>query len=335
MQRESHQLFDLVHTTLGYWRAQVLLAANDLGVFNLLGEGPATAEEVAERLATPVGYTERLLNAAVATSLLKKEDGRFGNLAMADTFLVAGRPRFMGHWIRLMKAWYEPWGGLADAVRTGKPVEDPMKHLGDDTDYTRDFILGMHDYAMGPGKEIVAHLDLSGRHHLLDLGGGAGSYAILLVEATPGLRATVFDLPAVADIAHEILAESAVGDRIEVASGDYLADDIGSGFDVVLLSNMLHQEDPESGSEILRRAFEAMEPGGTLVIQAMFLNASEDGPIWPALQSLHLLLVYQGGRTYSTGTTIAMAEAVGFVELEVRPMSLLNAESIIVGRKPQ
>lgn len=332
--RDNQLLSELVHTALGYWRAQVLLSARQLGVFDALAEGPLEAEQVATRTQSSPGHTERLLNACVAIKLLKKaEDGCFSNLAIADTFLVTGRPQYMGNWISLMSAWYTPWGALAEAVRTGQPVEDPMKHLGEDADYTRDFILAMHDYALGPGKEMVRHVDLDGSSRLLDLGGGAGSYSILLAREHPELRPVVFDLPAVVEIAREVIAGAGLSDRITVQGGDYLTDDVGQGYDVVLLSNMLHQEDSETCRALLRKSHDALVEGGRLIVQATFLNRAEDGPLWPALQSLVLLLLYPGGKTYSLDETVELIIDCGFSDLEVKRMSLLNAESIIVARK--
>jgi len=331
--RDNELLFELVHTALGYWRSQVLLTANQMGIFDALAEGPMEAKQVAARNQSSPEYTERLLNACIAIKLLKKDDGRFSNLPIADTFLVTGRPQYMGNWIRLMTAWYGPWGKLAQAVRTGQPVEDPQQHLGQDAEYTRDFIMAMHDYALGPGREMIRHVAIGGGKKLLDLGGGAGSYPILLARADPDLQPVVFDLPPVVDIATEVIASAGLSDRIAVQGGDYLTDDVGQGYDAVLLSNMLHQEDRDTCLALLRKAHDALVAGGTLIVQAVFLNRSEDGPLWPALNTLILLLLYPGGRTYSLDETLELISEAGFSDLEVKRMSLLNAESIIVAQK--
>ncbi len=112
-----------------------------------------------------------------------------------------------------------------------------------------------------------------------------------------------------------------------------MVDNLGSGYDVALLSNMLHQEDPETCKMILRKAYDALNKGGMLVIHAMFLNAEKDGPVWPTLHSLLLLLVYQGGRAYSLPETLDMLPEIGFVEPEVKRLSLTNAETLIVAKK--
>ena len=169
----------------------------------------------------------------------------------------------------------------------------------------------MHEYARGPGKEIASHVDLSQRKRLMDVGGGPGTYSVLFAQRNPRLRAVVFDLPPVVSI-----------------------DSFGHAeYDVVLMSNMLHQEDPEMCTSLLRRAYDALEPGGSLIVQAMFLNAAKDGPVWPTLQSLILNLVYRGGRAYSVDETLELVRQAGFVNAQPKRMSLINAESLILAQK--
>lgn len=332
--RDRESLFELIHLALGYWRAQVLFTAHGLNVFDKLSDGEIAPEELALQCGSSVEYTERLLSACVALGLLKKENGRYSNLRIADSFLVEERPQYMGHWINLMSDWYQPWGRLPEAIRTGKPVEDPFEHLGGRSDYTRDFILAMHDYANGPGRDMVRHVDLTDRKRLLDMGGGPGTYSILLAQNYPQLNAVVFDLPPVIEIAREVISGyDGIRNRVTTQAGDYLVDDWGKGYDVILLSNMLHQEDPETCKMIIRKAYDALEDGGLLVVQGSFLNRDKNGPVWPTLQSLQILLVYQGGRTYSVDEMVVLINEVGFSNPEHKKISFHGAESIIVATK--
>jgi len=331
--RESELLTQLLHTVIGYWRSQVLFTVHELGVFDFLSEGGRAAEEIVGHCGTAFAHTERLLNAAAALRLLKKEGERFDNTPVAEAFLVRSSPQYMGHWIRLMGRWYRTWSGLKQMVQTGEAVEDSQDHLGADPNYTRNFILAMHEYARGPGKEMVNHVDLSGRRLLLDLAGGPGTYALMLAQKYPDLRAVVFDLPAVVEITREVIESYGLSDRVSTRAGDYMISDFGAGYEVVLMSNMLTQENPESTKKLLRRVYDAMARGGLLIVQGMFLNAAKDGPAWPALQSLMLSLVYQNGRGYSHDETQALLVEAGFSSPRVKRMSLFNAESLVVAAK--
>lgn len=325
--------YQLAQLTLGYWRSQTLFAANELGVFAALRDGALNAKEVAQRLASAPEHTERLLNACVTVGLLSKEDGRFRNEPISELLLVPESPRSMSNWVRFMADCYRPWGRLARAVRTGKSAENGFSNLERGGDYTRDLVLAMHEHAMGPGRETVSHLDLGTRRRLLDVGGGAGSHSILLAEKHPDLEAVVLDLPPVLEITRDLIAQHGLESRVGVRAANYLTDDLGTGYDVALLSNVLHQEDPRRCVELLERVRRALVDGGLLVVQLSFLNADKDGPPWAVLQSLQLLLLYPGGRAYSLEEMLQMVSAAGFQNPRAKTPSLLASESLILATK--
>ena len=330
---EREQRSTLMQLTLGYWRSQVLFAATSLGLFEALASGTTTAESAAARCGTAPDHTGRLLNACVALQLVERVEEGYRNTPLAARFLAEGSDQYLGNWVKFMGDFYGPWGRLAEAVRTGRPVDDGRGRLAAGEEYTRHIILAMHEYAMGPGRELVSGLDLAGRRRLIDVGGGAGSYSILLAQRNPELHAVVFDLPAVVEIARDVVARHGLSSRIGVQAGDYHRDPLGNGYDVVLMSNMLHQEDPASCIRLLRKAADALVDGGTLVVQLSFLNRDHTGPPWAVLQSLQLLLLYEGGRAYSTEEVLDMLPEAGFGGAQVKKLSLVGAEALIVTTK--
>jgi len=296
--------------------------------------GPSTADDVAKGLDTDPDSTARILGALVALDLLEHDGELFGNGVAAREFLQPDEPESMTTWMTLISTWNQTFANLAESVRTGKPAEIPEEHLGGSEEYTRHFIMGMHDYAMGPGRELARHLDIEGRQRLLDVGGGPGTYSILLAEAHPELRATVYDLPDVVNIAGEVIERHGLTDRVDTTPGDYHTDTFPTGYDAVLISNTLHQEDWDTCVNILKKAREALDPGGLVIVHAMFLNEQGDGPLWPALHNLLMLLVYRGGRAYSLEQTYKMLEEAGFQDPQVGRMSLFNAGSFVTAHRP-
>lgn len=323
----------LMQLTTGYWRSQVLFAAAELGVFDALAAGPLSASEVAARCATAPGHTERLLNGCVACDLLEKEGGRFANGRLATEHLTKDGAQSLTNWVRFMGDCYRPWSGLAGAIRDGRPVADGFDQIARGADYTRHIILAMHEYALGPGRAIVENLDLAGRKRLLDVGGGPGTYSILLAQRFPDLAAEVLDLPPVLEITRELIGQFGMTGRVTTREGNYITDDFGSGFDVVLLSNMLHQESPETCVALLKKAHAALAEDGLLVIQLAFLNAEKDAPVWGVLQSLQLAVLYPHGRAYSFDEVIAMLPQAGFHDGRVKKLSLLRSESLILATR--
>jgi 2-polyprenyl-3-methyl-5-hydroxy-6-metoxy-1,4-benzoquinol methylase len=329
--RRQIELLDTAH---GYFGSQVLFTANELGVFGELADGPRTANRLAQSLEADEDALERLLNACVALELLALDGGVYANTPLADQVLVPDREGYLGNWLRLMSRWMSAWTDLTETVRTGRPAHDSQLHLGGDPEQTREFLLGMDDYARLRGSEIVRYLDFGGGLELIDVGGGPGSYAILFAKTWPDLNVTVFDLPGVIPIAQKHAEEAGVGDRVSVTPGNYYEDEFGSGYDVVFLSDTLHQESPEVCELILQKAQRALRPGGRIVVQAMFLNEDRVSPRWPVMHSLIMILIYGGGRAYTVQETAELMEQAGFVECEHQRMSLLNVNSLITARKP-
>lgn len=329
--RESRA--QLMHMASGYWRSQVLFASTELGVFDALTAGPLTSAEVAQRCATSPDYTERLLSGCVVCGLLEKHDGRYSNNRLASQHLTKDGAQSLTYWVRFFASCYRPWSSLTEVIREGHSVADAFDQLARGTDLTRDMTFAMHEYALGPGREIVDALDLAGHKRLLDVGGGPGTYAILLAQRFPELSAEVFDLPTVLEITRELIKEFGASDRVSTRAGNYMTDDWGSGYDVILMSNMLHQESPERCVALLRKAHAALADGGLLVVQLAFLNAEKTAPAWGVLQSLQVAVLYAQGRAYSFDEVLAMLPEVGFVDGRVKKMSLLRSESLVLATK--
>jgi hypothetical protein len=323
----------LMQMTTGYWRSQVLFAACELGVFDALADGPRSASNLAAACASSPEYTERLLNACVACDLLEKRDGGFANGRLASEYLATTGAHSLAHWVRFMGDCYRPWSSLTSVIRDGRPVADGFAQIARGDDYTRHIILAMHEYALGPGRAIVESLDLSGRTRMLDVGGGPGTYSILLAQRFPGLSAEVLDLPSVLPITRELIGEYGMTDRVRTVEGNYLTDDFGRGYDVILMSNMLHQEAPDTCKALLRKAHAALADEGLLVIQLAFLNAEKDAPVWAVLQSLQLAVLYPHGRAYSFDDVLAMLPDAGFHDGRVKKLSMLRSESLILATR--
>src|SRR5262245_29935088 len=187
----------ITNLATGYWASMVMIAANRIEIFTKLAAGPLTAAQIAEACDVPVRGLELLLNACVAERLLEKHNETYSNSATAQFFLVPGKPTYLGDALKYSEDLYPVWGNLERTVRTGVLPEKPETILGDDPEKTRNFVMAMHNRALGIARAVIAQMDLTGRKRLFDVGGGPGTYSILLVQKTPGLSATVLDLSAV------------------------------------------------------------------------------------------------------------------------------------------
>jgi hypothetical protein len=184
---------------------------------------------------------------------------------------------------------------------------------------------------MGMAPLIVPVIDVSDRQHLLDLGGGPGTYAINFCLKNEDLRATVYDLPTTRPFAEKTIRQFKLADRIDFMDGNYLEDPVGGRYDVAWLSHILHGEGPEGCRMIIQKTVEALEPGGMIIIHDFILNNSLDGPLFPALFSLNMLLGTESGQSYSEEQIIDMLAAAGAGDIRRIAIQSPNDSGIIVG----
>src|SRR5687767_8923439 len=221
----------LMKLATGYWSSAVLLAANELGVFGALAEAADSAESVAARTGANPAAMERLLDACCGLNLLVKQADRYMVPPSAAAFLTPGRPGYLGNGLRWAWEQFPAWATLTESVRSGEPAVDPRQHLGEDPEQTRDFVMAMHERAVGLARGVVEYLDLdSEAEHLLDVGGGAGTYATLLAQKYPDLRMTVLDLPGITAVASDLIAQAGVSDRVQLLPGDATGADYGESY---------------------------------------------------------------------------------------------------------
>ena len=151
---------------------------------------------------------------------------------------------------------------------------------------------------------------------LLDLGGGPATYAINFAQANPDLAATVFDLPMPLKIARENIDKNGLTDRVDTLAGNFLQDDIGTGYDFIWVSQILHSHDEGQCKLIIAKAVAALKGGGTLAIQDFYLNADGASPTGAAMFGVHMLAVTPRGRAYTHGEVAAWMEAAGLTAPE-------------------
>ena len=317
---------ELLQLSGGYWSACALHAGVKLDLFSHAG----TAAELAQAKASDERGLEMLLNALTALGLMEKEDDRYAATPFAAEYLARTSPRYLGYIIMHHHNLMADWSRLDESVRSGAPFRGRISHAGDESE-RENFEMGMFNLAMQIAPRIVSSVDLLARRRLLDLGGGPGTYAIHFCQVNPQLAATVYDLPTTRRFAEKTIASFGLSDRIQFQAGDFISDDVPGGFDVAWLSHILHGEGAEGCAVILQRAVAALEPGGLLMVQEFILDNSMDGPLFPALFSLNMLLGTPQGRAYSQGQLETMMNAAGVGSIRRLELDLPNGAGVLAG----
>ena len=313
-----------------YWKTCTLHAAVKLDVFTVIGDSHLTSEQVCQKLNGTHRGVQRLLDALTAMDLLEKIDGKYGNSPPSRSFLAKDSSKYIGHIIMHHHHLVDSWSQLDGAVMSGRPVRTRASFSKEE--WRESFLMGMFNLAMGLAPQIVPLIDMSSCHHLLDLGGGPGTYAIHFCLNNPHLRATVYDLPTTRPFAEKTIKQFELGDRIEFVDGNYLKDPIEGRFDAIWLSHILHGEGPNDCQMMVQKAVGVLEPGGMIIIHDFILNNSMDGPLFPALFSLNMLLGTEAGQSYSENQIIDMLAKAGIKNTRRIAVQSPNDSGIIIGR---
>ena len=313
---------EIVGLASAYYGSAVLFAAIDCGVFAAVEKSGTLADIVRE-----TGGSERgmrlLLDACVSEGLLEKSGRTYCNTRAGKAALVPGGPADLTKAIRYNRDVYPAWGKLAEFAATGKPVERPEVHLGDDAARTKAFAAAMFGRAMGIGKGVVGMIgpllggdgprDAGGTVRVLDLAGGPGAYAILMCQANPALCCVTVDLPAISAEAKGYVAQFGLADRIDCRAGDYHADEYeAETYDAVTIFGALHQESPEAIVDILKRAHRALKPGGRVVVLDMMTDATHTAPKFSALFAVNMALTTANGWVFSDDELKGWMREAGF-----------------------
>lgn len=314
----------------GYWQPFALQAGVKLGIFTALAGTTCSVAELAGRLSASPRGLELLLNALTAMELLEKAGGGYHNSPLAEAFLDRNKPDdYVGHIVMHHHYLVEGWSRLDEAVMTGQPVETSSH---DEANERESFQMGMFNLAKAIAPAISGSIDLTGRRHLLDLGGGPGTHAVHFCLANPELKATVFDRASTRPFAEKIASRYGVADRVNFVAGDFHCDPIPGRYDVTWLSQILHSNTPAECQALINKTAEVMEPGGLTLIHDFFLDDDRTGPLFPALFSLNMLVNNQG-RSYSEQEVREMLRGAGLGDLKRLPFRGGNDSGILVGIK--
>jgi acetylserotonin O-methyltransferase len=306
-------------------RSKVMFAAVSLGLFDRLTEGPKDAGTLASLTRTDGGAVERLLDACVAMNLLTKRDGRYANLPVTETYLSRSGPSTLsGYILYSNRALYPLWTHLDDAIREGsnrweQTLRSPgsiFDHFFESEEAKRDFLAGMHGFGLLSSPRVAAAFDLTGFDRLVDLGGATGHLAIEICKRYSSIRAAVFDLPGVAQVAGQYINRSGIGDRIEFIAGDFFQDPLPEA-DLFAVGRVLHDWSEERIGRLLHKIYDRLPGRGALLIAERLLDEDKTGPLSSLLQSLNMLVCTEGKeRTLSEYE--AILRETGFAEIHGR-----------------
>ncbi len=299
-----------------FTRSCVLFAANKLDVFTMIGKNDKASADVARQLCANPRSTERLLDACASLGLLVKQNDVYRLTADSRELLDRASPNsiadWVAHWADMMVKGN--WQKLAEHTRSGKPLELDWAAFAFDSRRAslQNWIDGMHQMALAGHADILSTVEpLNGARKLLDVGGGPGTYSIVMCRHYPELQATVLDSTEVSDVACEIVRREGLNGRVRFRIGDFCTEDLQETYDVILLSNVLHMVDEPGAMAMLKNAHRHLSPQGVLLVQEWMVTNDGTASTLSALFNLHML-INPNGDLYRWGQLRQMIERAGF-----------------------
>ncbi|MBB3604166.1 hypothetical protein FHT40_003827 [Mycolicibacterium sp. BK556] len=284
IERTRHHLFRLhqraappaaamMELIMGAWIAQTISAAADLGIADVLADGPASGEELARQLNADADALRRMLRALIRVGIFRqRRDGRFELTPLADTLRtdspmsMAGMARWVGS-----PQHREHWSHLGDAIRSGtatvpglrgKPI---FEYLADEPELAEIFnaaMTGVSDFAIAP---VIAAYDFSCFSTIADIGGGHGRLLAAILESASQTKGVLFDLPQVVAKAPALLRKHQVERRVQIVGGSFF-DSAPAGADAYVLKHVIHDWPDEDAVRILRTVRAAAHPGARILL---------------------------------------------------------------------
>lgn len=305
----------------GYEPALILEAAVRLGVFDALDERPLTLPEAVARIGASERGLRALLNAIVALELLDRYGDRYALTNESAAYLVSTSPTYQGYMCKHVSGHLLPrWTRLTEVVRTGRP-SGAVNEQADGGAYFREFVEDIfpmsYDAARALANELVNDSEGGRPIRVLDLAAGSGVWGIALAEASPRVRVTAIDWPAVLPVTRRVAERHRVADRFTFVEADLMEADFGRDHQIATLGHILHSEGEERSRRLIRRTFDALAPGGTIVIAEFIANGHRTGPPGAMIFAVTMLVNTEAGDTFTFEEMKRWLEDAGFVDVRL------------------
>lgn len=327
-------------TMRAYQRTAALKSAIELDLFTAIGEGNATAQAAARRCQASQRGTRILCDFLVVIGFLTKENDRYSLTPDSAAFLDRRSTGYLGGATEFLScpSAAESFGRLTEAVRKGRTaVSESGATVPENPDWVK-FARGMAGLArisseLTAGRILADTMQSHGTvRRVLDIAAGHGLYGISVARRFPDATITAVDWPNVLSVAKENAQAAGIGERYRMIPGSAFDVEFGKGYDIALLSNILHHFDPPTCERLLLRVHAALKNAGRAFTVDFVPNEDRVSPREAALFSLTMLANTPAGEAYTFSELDRMFRNAGFhsSELLAIPPSI---SQLVISRK--
>ncbi len=310
-----------------FMESRILLSGAEIDVFTILVKDSLSAEEICGKTGSDERALTILLDALAAMGFLVKEGERYRCPQEVSALLGADAPGSILPMVLHTAHLWHRWSNLTALVH-GTGMQERREEVE-----LRAFIGAMHAIAAPLAPRIVAAIDPGSSRALLDVGGGSGTYTIAFLEASPQMKATLFDRPPVIEMARERLAEKGMLERVALVPGDFYRDDLPGGHDLALLSAIIHQNSPRENLALFQKIYRALVSGGRIVIRDHVMSADRTRPRDGAIFAVNMLMGTSGGNTYTYDEIESWLKEASFTGIRLLKQGE-HMDALVEGFKP-
>jgi ubiquinone/menaquinone biosynthesis C-methylase UbiE len=299
---------------------RALIAGTELGVFSLIAEGIRTADDIAVGSKAGVRGIRMLLDALAALGYLKKKGDRYGLEPIADTFLVKGRPSYMGDLVVTLGTIRVNWDSLTDSVRSGKPIATlDAEQAG--REFFPKLVAGLFAGNYNAAQTVAASLSPKSKKSvkdIMDVAAGSGAWSIPFAQAIPGAKVTVVDFPEVTPVTRQFTEKCGVSNQYDYVEANLREADFGrSKFDLIILGHIIHSEGEKWGKKLVNKSYDALRPGGMLLIAELITDDSRSHRWIPHIFGLNMLMLTTDGGVFTMREYQHWLKDTGFRKVKV------------------
>jgi ubiquinone/menaquinone biosynthesis C-methylase UbiE len=324
-----HPVFD---TAFGYLQTAAITAAVKLDIFTLIGAGSTTVDVLAAKSAASARGLRILCDYLTTIGLLHKQDCEYRLAPAAKRYLDRSSPFALASCIDFLAAPEMVALALDDPlayVRRGG--SDGLTLVAPDNPVWVRFARAMAPFSIQAAKRLAAHVARlpQAPRTVLDVAAGHGLYGIEVARAITGATVTAIDWAGVIAIARENALAARVQDRLRFVEGSAFEVEWGSGFDLILLANLLHHFGHDDCVALLRKARASLSAGGRIWAVEFVPNADRVSPPLQATFAFVMLATTPDGDAYTIEDYDAIARAAGFAGATARPL-LPTAQTLVM-----
>jgi hypothetical protein len=325
---------------LGFWASKTLLSAVEMEVFTELAKRPEDLGTLRSRLGLHPRAAHDFFDALTALGLLQRVDGKYVNTPATDFYLDKHKPSYIGGILEMAnQRLYGHWNHLTEALRTGRQQNEskeaadggsPFEALYADPARLKTFLAAMTGISRGANVAIARSLPWDRYRSFADVGTAQGDLAVQVALANSHLSGTGFDLAEVGPIFEDYVEHHGLSGRLIFQAGNFFEDPLPKA-DVITLGHILHDWNLDEKKMLLRKAYEAVSPGGAVVAYDSVIDDDRSKNAFGLMMSLNMLIETPGGFDYTGADCMGWMKEAGFRETRVE--HLVGPDSMVVGIK--